>query len=106
MKITKRQLRRIIKEEKRKLLSEKRFTDDRAFMDAMKTIIDTLMQLDPKSRVKNAESLIQNIETIIDQASKETQGGVPPKTHRTATEEESGIPDSQRSVIHNRRPNW
>ena len=25
---------------------------------------------------------------------------------RTPTEEESGIPDSQRSVIHNRRPDW
>ena len=25
---------------------------------------------------------------------------------RTPTEAESGIPDSQRSVIHNRRPDW
>ena len=31
---------------------------------------------------------------------------VPSKNYRTPTEEESGIPDSQRSVIHNRRPDW
>jgi len=31
---------------------------------------------------------------------------MPSKNYRTPTEEESGIPDSQRSVIHNRRPNW
>ena len=30
----------------------------------------------------------------------------PSKNYRTPTEEESGIPDSKRSVIHNRRPDW
>jgi len=75
MKITKRQLRRIIKEEKARLLKEERFTtDNRDFLDGMKTVIDGLMQLPPKARILNAESLIQNIETVIDSASREMAG--------------------------------
>ena len=74
MKITKRQLRRIIKEEKARLMSEQQ--DDRAFLSAMKTIMQQLMMLPPESRVRNAETLIGNLESVIDQAL-------------------SGLPDSQ-----------
>ena len=66
MKITKRQLRRIIKEEKARIIAEQR--DDRAFLQAMETIMGQLMVMDPASRVQNAETLIQNLETVIDQA--------------------------------------
>jgi len=86
MKITKRQLRRIIREEKQKLLNEaipgpsygqsrlsKDFNeqiprDDRTFLKAMETIMDQLMILEPRARIQNAESLIMNLETVIDQA--------------------------------------
>ena len=74
MKITKRQLRRIIKEEKARIIAEQR--DDRAFLQAMETIMDQLMVMDPAARVQNAETLVQNLETVIDQAL-------------------SGLPDSQ-----------
>jgi phospholipid N-methyltransferase len=74
MKITKRQLKRIIKEEKARIIAEQR--DDRAFLQAMETIMDQLMVMDPAARVQNAETLIQNLETVIDQAL-------------------SGLPDSQ-----------
>ena len=70
MKITKRQLRRIIKEEKARLMSEQR--DDRAFLASMKTIMEQLMMLPPESRVRNAETLIENLESVIDQARQET----------------------------------
>ena len=66
MKITKRQLLQIIKEEKARIIAEQR--DDRAFLQAMETIMDQLMVMDPAARVQNAETLIQNLETVIDQA--------------------------------------
>ena len=74
MKITKRQLRQIIKEEKARLIAEQQ--DDRAFLASMKTIMEQLMELPPESRVRNAETLIGNLESVIDQAL-------------------SGLPDSQ-----------
>ncbi len=74
MKITKRQLRQIIKEEKARLIAEQQ--DDRAFLASMKTIMEQLMMLPPESRVRNAETLIANLESVIDQAL-------------------SGLPDSQ-----------
>jgi CRISPR/Cas system CSM-associated protein Csm2 small subunit len=74
MKITKRQLRRIIKEEKARIIAEQR--DDRAFLASMKTIMEQLMELDPESRIRNAETLIENLKSVIDQAL-------------------SGLPDSQ-----------
>ena len=37
---------------------------------------------------------------------KQFKKKTPSKNYRTPTEEESGVPDSQRSVIHNRRPDW
>ena len=66
MKITKKQLRRIIKEEKARIIAEQR--DDRAFLQAMETIMDQLMVMDPAARVQNAETLINNLETVIEQA--------------------------------------
>lgn len=74
MKITKNQLRRIIKEEKARIIAEQQ--DDRAFLASMKTIMEQLMMLPPESRVRNAETLIANLESVIDQAL-------------------SGLPDSQ-----------
>ena len=74
MKITKRRLRRIIKEEKAKIISEQQ--DDRAFLASMKNIMEQLMMLPPESRVRHAETLIANLESVIDQAL-------------------SGLPDSQ-----------
>ena len=70
MKITKRQLRRIIREEKARIIAEQR--DDRAFLASMKTIMEQLMMLPPESRVRNAETLIENLESVIDQARQET----------------------------------
>ena len=70
MKITKKQLRRIIKEERARMIAEQR--DDRAFLASMKTIMEQLMLLDPESRVRNAETLIANLESVIDQAKQET----------------------------------
>ena len=66
MKITKKQLRRIIKEEKARIIAEQR--DDRAFMQAKETIMEQLMDMDPAARVQNAETLINNLETVIEQA--------------------------------------
>ena len=74
MKITKNQLRRIIKEEKALIIAEQQ--DDRAFLASMKNIMEQLMMLPPESRVRNAETLIANLESVIDQAL-------------------SGLPDSQ-----------
>ena len=42
--------------------------DDKAFLKAMKTIMDELMILEPETRIKNAETLIANLQTVVDQA--------------------------------------
>lgn len=69
MKITKRQLRRIIKEEKARIIAEQQ--DDRAFLASMKTIIKQLELLPWNTRIQTAETLIANLETVIDQAHRE-----------------------------------
>ena len=69
MKITKRQLSRIIKEEKARILAEQR--DDRAFLLSMKTIMKQLEILPAATRIQSAETLIANLETVIDQAMQE-----------------------------------
>ena len=66
MKVTKRQLARIIREEKQKILAEQQ--DNRAFLKAMETIMDQLMTMEPAARAQNAETLIQNLQTVVDQA--------------------------------------
>ena len=73
MKITKRQLRRIIREEKQKILKEAMTIDDlpthnEAFLSAMRRLMDSLLQQPPEMRVRTASTLIANLETVIDQA--------------------------------------
>jgi len=69
MKITKRQLRRIIKEEKARIIAEQQ--DDRVFLASMKTIMKQLELLPWNTRIQTAETLIANLETVIDQAHRE-----------------------------------
>ena len=69
MKITKRQLKRIIKEEKARIIAEQQ--DDRAFLASMKTIMKQLELLPWNTRIQTAETLIANLETVIDQAHRE-----------------------------------
>ena len=69
MKITKRQLKRIIKEEKARIIAEQQ--DDRAFLASMKTIMKQLELLPWNTRIRTAETLIANLETVIDQAHRE-----------------------------------
>ena len=73
MKITKSQLRRIIREEKAKLVKEAKTLDDlpthnEAFLSAMRRLMDSLLQQPPAMRVQTASTLIANLETVIDQA--------------------------------------
>ena len=108
MKITKRQLRRIIREEKAKL-SRRRLNESHS-MDSVKELDDIrasisdiavgVYQNDPEL-ANELELQIERLEILHDKLKRSlTQKG------RTPTEAESGIPDSQRSVIHNRRPDW
>ena len=69
MKVTKRQLRRIIREEKARIIAEQR--DDSAFLASMKTIMKQLELLPWNTRIQTAETLIANLETVIDQAHRE-----------------------------------
>jgi len=73
MKITKNQLRRIIREEKQKILKEAMTIDDLPthnanFLSAMRRLMDSLLQQPPEMRVQTASTLIANLETVIDQA--------------------------------------
>ncbi len=115
MKITKRQLRRIIREEKDKLLREAGTKPghsprqhsgggkprpgevDRKIRE-INGLVDDLLRagIDPDELQSKMQSITDSI-TDLD----EFQPG-----YRTPTEEESGIPDSRRSVVHNRRPDW
>ncbi len=115
MKITKRQLRKIIREEKARVLREQADSD----VDVYDITITVAI-----AKGENPSYIQQSIEDGMefDKAAGEgildfdirpgtpegvpPKGGVPPRTHRTPTEKESGIPDSKRSVIHNRRPDW
>ena len=120
MKITKRHLRRIIKEEKARLLSEQsreakegRLLGDLASItSSIQEISDGLYGLedpgDPGAPAGDdmAQDLEMQIERLnelfgILEAHFESMD-----SSRTPTEAESGIPDSERSVIHNRRPDW
>ena len=69
MRITKNQLRRIIKEEKARIIAEQQ--DDRSFLASMKTIMKQLELLPWNTRIQTAETLIANLETVIDQAHRE-----------------------------------
>lgn len=100
MKLTEKQLRRIIKEEKAKLLREQSYRHPKTGEDMflmLNDIVDKLldMGMDTGELAGELRGLADDVED-----SKYIGPG------RTPTEEESGIPDSERSVIHNRRPDW
>ena len=108
MKITKNQLKRIIREEKAKL--SKRKLNETHSMDTVKELDDIrvsisdiavgVYQNDPEL-ANELELQIERLEILHDKLKRSlAQKG------RTPTEAESGIPDSKRSVIHNRRPDW
>ena len=108
MKITKRQLRRIIREEKARIL--KRRLNEAHSMDSVQELDDIrasisdiavgVYQNDPEL-ANELELQIERLEILHDKLKRSlAQKG------RTPTEAESGIPDSKRSVIHNRRPDW
>ena len=108
MKITKKQLKRIIREEKEKLsrnkLNETHSMDSvqelSNIIDAVDDIVVGVYQNDSEL-AKDLEMQVERLANLHDKLKRSlTQKG------RTPTEEESGIPDSQRSVIHNRRPDW
>ena len=108
MKITKNQLRRIIREEREKL--SRRKLNETHSMNSVKELDDIrasisdiavgVYQNDPEL-ANELELQIERLEILHDKLKRSlAQKG------RTPTEAESGIPDSQRSVIHNRRPDW
>ena len=113
MKITKNQLRRIIREEKAKLVKEnisrKKLNETHSagsvqelsnIIDAIDEIASGVYQNDPEL-AKDLEMQVERLTNLHDKLKRSlTQHG------RTPTEAESGIPDYKRSVIHNRRPDW
>ena len=108
MKITKSQLRTIIREEKSKLSRKKlnethtlgSVQDLSSIIDSINDIVNGVYQNDPEL-AKDLEMQVERLTSLHDKLKRSlTQKG------RTPTEAESGIPDSQRSVIHNRRPDW
>ena len=108
MKITKRQLRRIIREEKARIL--KRRLNEAHSMDSVKELDDIRASISDialgvyqsdEELANDLQMQIERLEILHDKLKRSlAQKG------RTPTEAESGIPDSQRSVIHNRRPDW
>ena len=124
MKITKRQLKRIIKEERAKLVRENQSRESvegnligelAGLLADLQGIKHELFGLvDPDGQDMGSvygeelEATILEIEEWADklEAHFESMDPPAPNSGRTPTEEESGIPDSKRSVIHNRRPDW
>ncbi len=68
MKITKRQLRRIIKEEKRKLLEEPKYTAPGHVMDKLHSAIDALIE------AMGNEQALMELQGIVDEWDTETYG--------------------------------
>ena len=108
MKITKNQLRRIIREEKQRFLRRK--LNETHSMDAVKELDDIRIAIDDIAvgvyqndphLAQDLEMQIERLEILHDKLKRSLD-----QNGRTPTEAESGIPDSQRSVIHNRRPDW
>jgi hypothetical protein len=125
VKITKRQLRRIIKEERLKLIKEaphdrvaiegKLLGELMGLLADLKAVEKELYGLVEPGRGGSemgsvyAEELDATIEELGDWKEKLTrhfESNDTPTSGTTPTEGESGIPDSKRSVIHNRRPDW
>ena len=119
MKITKRQLKQIIKEEKAKLFEQSREAKEGGLMadlDAIASAIEEIAEgmyglVDPgeprgAAGDEMASDLEMQVERLNDLYKKMVAHFESSDSGRTPTEEESGIPDSKRSVIHNRRPDW
>ena len=122
MKITKRQLTRIIKEERAKLVRENQSRESiegnligelAGLLADLQGIKHELFGLvDPDGQDMGSvygeelEATILEIEEWADKLEAHFESMDPPASGRTPTEKESGIPDSKRSVIHNRRPDW
>lgn len=122
MRITKRQLKRIIKEERAKLIREnqsREATEGKLLGNLMsiigdlKTIKKELFGLvDPDGEDMGSvygeelEATIDELDEWMSELNTHFESMDSPASGRTPTEEESGIPDSQRSVVHNRRPDW
>ena len=125
MRITKRQLKRIIKEERSKILKEqsqsREATEGKLLGNLMsiigdlKTIKKELFGLvDPDGEDMGSvygeelEATIDELDEWMSELNSHFESMDSPASGRTRTptEEESGIPDIQRSVVHNRRPDW
>jgi hypothetical protein len=120
MKITKRQLRRIIKEEKQKILTEQsRESLEGTLIGELAGLLADLQGVkhelygltDPDGAEMGSvygdelEATILELENWADKLEKHF-GSSDGTRKITPTEDESGIPDNERSVIHNRRPEW
>ncbi len=108
MKITKKQLKRIIREEKAKL--SRRKLNEAHSMDSVKELGNIIAAIDEivEGVHHNDPHLAQDLEMQVERLANlhdKLKRSLDQKG-RTPTEEESGIPDSKRSVIHNRRPDW
>jgi len=122
MRITKKQLKRIIKEERTKLIRENqsREATEGKLLGEFMSLIGDLTNIekelyglaDPEgadmgsvygeelnATIDELDALLEKLTNHFDSLDSSTSG-------RTPAEEESGIPDNQRSVIHNRRPDW
>tara|TARA_B100000700_G_scaffold60518_1_gene66175 strand:- start:1182 stop:1553 length:372 start_codon:yes stop_codon:yes gene_type:complete len=123
MKITKRQLKRIIKEERAKIFKEQarsRESKEGELLGNLAGIIGDLKVIkkelfglvDPDGEDMGSvygeelEATIDELDGWMGELNDHFESMDPGGEGRTPTEEESGIPDSQRSVIHNRRPDW
>ena len=109
MKITKRQLKRIIREENQRILSEqfakKVSPSFQGIKVALQRMADKAAQFNAEGgpQANDIKEMISNISEAVQSLEMEFYPG---DRGRTPTEKESGIPDSQRSVMHNRRPEW
>ncbi len=130
MKITKRQLKRIIKEERAKLIRENQSRESKegellgklaGIIGDLKTVKKELFGLVDPDGEDMGSVYGEELEATIDELDEwmgELNGHFESMDQlldllddsqtsgRTPTEAESGIPDSQRSVVHNRRPDW
>ena len=111
MKITKKQLRRIIREEKQRFLQKKinehnhkmSGKDLSDIIDAIDEIGNAISATDPEL----ANDLDLQVQRLISVHDKLTRQPKPMgRGERTPTESESGVPDSQRVSVVNRRPDY
>ncbi len=122
MRITKRQLKRIIKEERAKLIRENqsREATEGKLLGELMGLIGDLTNIekelyglvDPEGADMGSvygeelNATIDELDALLEKLTNHFDSLDAPDSGRTPTEEESGIPDSQRSVVHNRRPDW